>query len=70
MEFFCWVCSTFAAHGEVKRAGVSWSGDEEAEEALNSSSQLDSKGGRAELVPGVLQPCHQIYTSICSSLCG
>lgn len=32
----------FAAHGgaEVKGAGVAWSGDEETEEALNSSSQL------------------------------
>lgn len=32
----------FAAHGgagEVKGAGVAWSGDEETEEALNSSSQ-------------------------------
>lgn len=65
MVLLCWVCSMFAAHGgagEVKGAGVAWSGDEEAEEALNSSSQLiegGSKGGRAELIPGVLQPCHQ-----------
>lgn len=43
MEFFCWVYSMFAAHGgagELKRGGVAWSGDEEGEEALNSSSQL------------------------------
>lgn len=72
MVLLCWICSMFAAHGgagEVKGAGVAWSGDEEAEEALNSSSQLiegGSKGGRAELIPGVLQPCHQeIYSYIC-----
>lgn len=40
--FLCWVCSTFSARGgaEGKGAGVTWSGDEEIEEALKSSSQL------------------------------
>lgn len=43
MVYFWCICSMFAPHGgagEVEGAGVAWSGDEEAEEALNSSSQL------------------------------